>query len=118
MALSLLRATEDGLEIVIDRKRAGPVMTVRVPAPMMSEADRMLRVQRAREQAWLKGLWVARETLAHNPVFDGTDEKTTTQMVLRPCRNEREAGFVLEQVRQLLEEHVTEQRVEARERDL
>lgn len=69
-----------------------PRLTSVLPAPMVSEDERIRMVLNARRSAHIDGYWIAEERPIHNAAFDRRGEKTSTRFVVRPCRTEAEAA--------------------------
>jgi hypothetical protein len=98
---------EDGNVSVAIVEDGLPQMWYNLPAPLVTEVVRQARVDEAKRSAWLEGYWIVSERRTRNPVFDKRGEKSTTELVVRPCRNEDEAAAVLERIRQILSERGT-----------
>jgi hypothetical protein len=79
-----------------------PRLTSLLPAPMMCEDRRAALIEQARCAAILSGYHIVSQRCVRNPAFDGPGEKTSTEFVMRPCKNKREAAAVAAQIGAIL----------------
>lgn len=81
-----------------------PQLTSILPAPFMSDEDRIAAVWDARRSAHLDGYWIVEQRPVRNAAFDRRGERTSTRFVVRPCRTEAEAAETV----QLIQGHLSD----------
>lgn len=93
---------EDGRIEIIVTADGYPMCEGPVPAPWMSEIERAKVVQQQREAIWMRGMFITAEQRVRNEAFDKRNERTTTKIKYRMCKNADEAKFVVSKVKEIL----------------
>jgi len=102
-----LRINDDGTGDVIVDPDGLPAMECIVPCPFGSIEDREEEARRNIEIIHCQGYVVTGQTMMRNEAFDRKGAKTTTRINYRACKTIEEAGFVLGQVKKMIDAEVT-----------
>lgn len=105
---AIYRESDGTVNVTIGLHATAPdvmeVRTIAAPAIWADDAERMLRVERAKAQIALRGLTISWLKKVRNPAFDKPEERTTTVIAVRPCRTQDEATDVLRQIMDYIRE--------------
>ena len=97
------RYYEDGTVDVAISPDGLPEMTALLPAPFMDEVRRHKMVEDAINNLYLKGYFLVSSIRVKNTAFDKGEEKTTTELVYRLCKNADEARLVGDKIKGVVE---------------
>jgi len=98
----LIRFYENGEASIVMAEDGRPCGIAVLPAPSSTELEIEQMVEQAKRSYWIRGYYIQSISRVRNPVFDKANERTTTKIEFRACRNATEATFVLEKAKQLL----------------
>lgn len=94
---------------IYGNKDETPTITAVVPAPSLNckdESERQKRFDDAIENLILEGQFITSMKRIKNQAFDLDGEKTTLQIVYRPCKNEDEIKAIYDKIRAIMDKRI------------
>jgi hypothetical protein len=102
---------DDGTVEIFGNREGLPEITGVVPAPDVntkSEQDRRKQHNDALEQIILMGYYIKSTKLIRNEAFDDPGQRTTLQIVYRPCKNEEETNELFKKFQKIMDRKTQE----------
>lgn len=100
---------EDGSITLYGSRDGYPRFTAVVPSPDIntrSPEDRERRHADACDMLALQGYYITSQKYIRNPAFDELDQKTTLEVMYRPCKDEGEMRVVKERILKILDRKI------------
>lgn len=101
--MDALKINKDGSGEITINKYGLPAAECLIPGLDLSLTEREEQLEKAKEGAWLRGLFVDNIRRVRNTVFDKKGQKTSIKMCIRMCKNREEAEFVLGKVKKIVQ---------------
>ena len=96
---------KDGTIEIFGNESGTPQITAVCPAPDINTkdgAERQKRFDEACNGITLQGYLITSKKLIHNQAFDKKGQKTTLQLIYRPCKNNDEIKMVHTEIMKLI----------------
>ena len=111
-AKSYVKVNKDGSIQIFGNKDGMPEITGVIPAPGVNtkdEKERQKRHEEACEDLSLLGYFIVSKKLIRNESFDDPGQRTTLQVVYRPCKTRAEIRKVAAELERIVLKRIGEQ---------